>query len=56
MQQRLFNLAYYGGPIDGQIGDQTKAALGKFQKKEGLSETKNADDPTRSKLEEAHGS
>jgi N-acetylmuramoyl-L-alanine amidase len=55
IQHRLKNLGYAPGPIDGQFGPQTHAALTCFQQDRELEETGEADQPTRAALLEAHG-
>lgn len=46
VQIALRDLGYYNGPIDGQIGPQTRAALGAFQEDNGLVITEAVDEPT----------
>ena len=48
IQTRLKNWGYFDGPVTGYYGDQTTAAIKKFQKKHGLKETGQADDKTLS--------
>jgi hypothetical protein len=56
VRQRLDNLGFdCGGDADAK-GPGVQAAIRAFQRKHGLKETGVADDATRSKLEEAHGS
>ncbi|MBI5069868.1 MAG: peptidoglycan-binding protein [Deltaproteobacteria bacterium] len=55
LQARLANLGYDSGPVDGDAGPRTRAALAAFQKDNGLEPTGELDASTRSKLEEKHG-
>lgn len=55
-QARLANLGFEPGPVDGQFGPATKAALRTFQLFYGLDVTGDLDAATCSKLGEAHGS
>jgi N-acetylmuramoyl-L-alanine amidase len=55
VQARLKNLGY-DCPTSGTIDEKTKAALKSFQKDHGLAVSGDADDPTKSKLKEVHGS
>jgi len=52
-QQLLATLGYYGGPIDGVYGPQTKTAINQAQKTYGLLESSRVDRPTLAKLREA---
>ncbi len=54
VQARLKNLGYDPGPIDGDIGDTTRAAIKAFQGKMGLTVNGQPDDATRAKLKEVH--
>lgn len=56
VQKRLYNLGYYQGEADGELGEETAAALRAFQESAGLEVTGEADDATREKLREAHDS
>jgi hypothetical protein len=56
VQARLKNLGYYLGEITGQIDDETRLALRRFQRDHGLEETGEADEATRAALEAAHES
>lgn len=56
VQQRLRNLGYDCGPIDGAIGGKTRAALVAFQQARGLAATGDADDETRRALVDVHQS
>jgi N-acetylmuramoyl-L-alanine amidase len=53
VQQRLTNLGFSAGN-SGQLDDQTKAALKRFQAVQGLPSTGEADDATRAKLKQIH--
>lgn len=55
VQQRLENLGYAPGPIDGEWGPRTAQALRDFQEDNDLPVTGELDDATRDKLEEVHG-
>ena len=55
-QQRLCNLGFYNGPINGVYDEETKNAIRSFQKKYKLKETGQMDSLTLSKLEKLHGS
>lgn len=55
VQQRLKNLGFYGGSVDGNMNDDTRVAVKAFQEKQGLPVTGEADDATRDKLKEEHG-
>lgn len=56
VQQRLRNLGFYGGPLDGQMNDGMRAALSLFQQKNGLQATGELDESTRNTLRERHKS
>lgn len=56
IQSRLKNLGFNPGPVDGILGDRTRRALRAFQAKNQLRVTGEADDATKAKLGEAHGS
>ncbi|MEQ9458238.1 MAG: peptidoglycan-binding domain-containing protein [Alphaproteobacteria bacterium] len=56
VQARLTNLNYDCGAVDGDLGAKTRDAISAFQEDSGLPITGEADDQTRSALEEAHGS
>lgn len=56
VQQRLKNLGYDCGRSDGQFDDDTRSMVRAFQKQQKLDETGDADDKTRSKLKQVHGS
>jgi type VI secretion system secreted protein VgrG len=59
-QQRLTNLGYYSGPIDGAQGDELRAAVAEFQRdhadSHALDPTGDLDGGTTGALEEIHGS
>ena len=54
-QKRLANLGLYAGEPDGQLGDDTLAALKRFQAENALEVTGALDEPTQSKLKEVAG-
>ena len=53
IQQRLNNLGF-DCPIDGEIGEETHAALAEFQAKYDLEVSGEPDDQTKTKLKELH--
>jgi hypothetical protein len=55
VQQRLNNLGFYCGEIDGQKSELLRLALRGFQDIAGLEKTGEIDDATRGKLVEMHG-
>jgi hypothetical protein len=56
VQQRLFNLGYFGGEADGTMNDELRGAIRRFQDDEdGLEANGNLDDATRNRLKERHG-
>ena len=54
IQKRLNNLGYDCGEADGELDEQTIAALAAFQRRFDLEETGEPDDETIAKLEELH--
>jgi N-acetylmuramoyl-L-alanine amidase len=56
LQARLANLGFDVGPVDGEIGARTRAALAAFQQEQGLQVTGDPDDATRDRLQQQHGS
>jgi hypothetical protein len=50
VQTQLSNDGYYAGPIDGQLGPQTRQALADFQADNGLAVTSAVDEPTLATL------
>lgn len=54
IQQRLNNLGYAAGAVDGDVGKKTRKALLAFQAKEDLETTGEPDEDTRKKLLELH--
>lgn len=56
VQARLAHLGFYGGEIDGELDDETREAVREFQRSERLSESGDADEQTRERLKEVHGS
>jgi hypothetical protein len=55
VQGRLRNLGWYQGPVDGNVSEELEDALEQFQREHSLSVTREADEPTRNKLEQVHG-
>ncbi len=55
VRQRLSNLGFAAGDGDGPMDGKTRGALRRFQKTHGLDETGEADDATKAKLEQVHG-
>lgn len=49
-QQRLTALGFYDGPIDGVWGQDTRAAVERYQQSRGLAMTGRIDEPTRAAL------
>jgi N-acetylmuramoyl-L-alanine amidase len=56
IQQRLRALGFYFGKVDEDVGVHTQAALRRFQTKQGLDVTGEADDATVDALRDAYGS
>jgi hypothetical protein len=56
IQQRLRALGFYFGKVDEDVGVHTQAALRRFQTKQGLSVTGEADEATVNALRDAYGS
>jgi len=56
VQARLLNLNFDCGEVNGREGPQLEEALREFQKKNNLTVTGQADEATRNKLLEIHGS
>lgn len=54
VQQRLRNLGFDPGPIDGIVGPLTRSAISRFQSWAGLPVSGNLDQETRDRLEEEH--
>ncbi|MCB9540514.1 MAG: peptidoglycan-binding protein [Myxococcales bacterium] len=54
-QERLNQLNYFTGNVDGELGPYTAGALRRFQRDHGLSETGELDPPTVDALLGAHG-
>jgi localization factor PodJL len=46
VQESLQDQGYYAGTIDGQLGQQTRDALGQYQKEHDLEITSAIDEPT----------
>jgi len=56
VQQRLINLGFYGGPVDGRMTPDTQAALRAFQQDRGLDASGELDRPTQDALKDYHQS
>lgn len=54
VQQRLANLGFYHGELDGLIGPQTREAIAAFQARTGLPATGQLDDATLGNLRHRH--
>ncbi len=54
-QRRLHQQGYDPGPLDGVMGEHTRAALRQFQRHEGLTVTGNLDPKTKARLSHAKG-
>jgi hypothetical protein len=54
VQARLNNLGYPCGPANGEMNDETRTALERFQRRFLLEPTGEIDDATREKLVEVH--
>ncbi|MGH7094004.1 MAG: peptidoglycan-binding domain-containing protein [Stellaceae bacterium] len=54
-QEQLRAKGLYHGPIDGQMGPETKAALAQFQQQNGLPHSSSLDQATLAKLNNASG-
>ncbi len=46
VQRQLAKRGYYKGSVDGQFGAESRSALTRFQKKQGIKETGKIDEPT----------
>jgi hypothetical protein len=55
IQARLNNLGFDCGTADGTLNDRTREALREFQKKNGIAESGEIDQNTRSAIEKAYG-
>ncbi len=55
VQQRLRNLGFYHGAIDGKSGPHTKEAISNYQAAHDIKATGKPDDSTRRKMQEEHG-
>ncbi len=55
VQQRLRNLGFYVGPIDGELSEATIGALHEFQQQNDMEETEELSAETCDKLKEVHG-
>lgn len=56
VQQRLQNMGFYEGPIDGKMSDDLEQAIRVIQKRNNLESTGKLDEATRNKIQEEHGS
>lgn len=56
MQMRLLHLGHHHGPVDGRLGEATRAAVKAFQRARGLVPSGVPDAATLAALREAHGS
>jgi N-acetylmuramoyl-L-alanine amidase len=56
IQDRLLNLGYYTGDINGELTEETTAAIAEFQRAHDLSGNGELTDETKQKLLEIHGS
>ncbi len=54
VQQRLFNLGFYPGPVTGKWNDATKSAIRTFRQRIGLSPSDKSDEELQNKLREIH--
>ncbi len=54
VQQRLNNLGFACGPVDGRLGPRTIAALNLFRQRVGLSPSQKLDQATLAKLNDVH--
>jgi len=54
-QQQLQNAGFYNGPVDGVWGPETRAAVERFQRAEGVPVTVQLDDSTRIAMRRAGG-
>jgi hypothetical protein len=54
-QQRLLNLGFDCGPVDGQWGRHSTAAMREYQELRGLNQTGRRDDASRADLKSTHG-
>jgi len=55
VQQRLRNLGFYHGTVDGKNGTLTKEAIANYQAAHDIKTTGKPDDSTRQKMQEEHG-
>jgi N-acetylmuramoyl-L-alanine amidase len=55
VQERLANLGFYTGPLDGEPSEDTEAAVQDFQVAYGVDPSGEIDDATREKLRAAYG-
>jgi peptidoglycan hydrolase-like protein with peptidoglycan-binding domain len=50
-QRALRQQGLYKGPVDGKIGPETRTAISRFQKQNGLKQTAQLDEPTMNNLQ-----
>jgi len=55
LQQRLNNLGFNAGSEDGELSEETRAALRKFQERQKLDITGEADAATKAAIQKLHG-
>lgn len=55
VQQRLKNLGFYHGTVDGKNGPLTKEAIANYQAAHDIKATGNPDDSTRQRMQGEHG-
>ncbi|MHC4474361.1 MAG: peptidoglycan-binding domain-containing protein [Planctomycetota bacterium] len=56
VQQRLQNMGFYKGDIDGKMSDELEQAIRIIQERNDLEPTGKLDEATRNKIQEEHGS
>jgi hypothetical protein len=56
VQQRLKNLGFYAGDIDGEESDMTRTAIQFYQKNKGMNISGVIDDELKNSLQDGHGS
>jgi peptidoglycan hydrolase-like protein with peptidoglycan-binding domain len=55
-QRALRQQGLYKGPVDGKIGPETRTAISRFQKQNGLQQSAQLDEPTLNDLQGGGGS
>jgi N-acetylmuramoyl-L-alanine amidase len=55
VQARLNNLGYSPGPVDGELGPKTRAAIRRFEEDQGMEPKGDISEALMKKLEQAHG-